>query len=120
MALAATVAACGSDESGSGLSGTIAGAGASSQAAAMRAWIAEFGKQNSGVTVNYDPTGSGAGREQFVSGGVDFAGSDVRIAPVHRSDQSGTTENFTDYLAAAQAAGSAPITDSLRPGCSPR
>jgi len=31
------------------------------------------------VTVNYDPVGSSGGREQFLSGGVDFAGSDAAL-----------------------------------------
>ena len=183
------LAACGSDAdnadgAGSGgdagtssLSGTLAGAGSSAQGAAMEGWIAGFQGQNPEVTVNYDPSGSGAGREQFLAGGVDFAGSDaaldeeelaqaaercgegglvevplyispiavafnlpgieslnlqpetlagifaqkitkwnapeiaadnpdvqlpdLAITPVNRSDKSGTTENFAEYLAAA-------------------
>jgi phosphate transport system substrate-binding protein len=66
-------------EGGSDLSGTIAGAGASSQAAAMEGWIAGFQSANDGVTVNYDPVGSGGGREQFLSGGTVFAGSDAAL-----------------------------------------
>ncbi len=64
------------DDTGSSLSGTLNGAGASSQEAAMGAWRAGFQSANSGVTVNYDPVGSGGGREQFISGGVQFAGTD--------------------------------------------
>ncbi|QWC83838.1 phosphate ABC transporter substrate-binding protein PstS [Nocardioidaceae bacterium] len=156
-----------------GLSGTLNGAGASTQEAAMGAWSAGFQTANPDVQVNYDPVGSGGGRESFVSGGVDFAGSDApledeelataqercggsvievpsyvspialvfnlegvdsldlspeaiagifageitqwddpaiaetnpnvdlpsnAITPVHRADDSGTTENFTEYL----------------------
>ena len=55
---------------GPALSGTISGAGASSQQAAMQAWIAGFTGANPDATVNYDPSGSGAGRTQFVAGGV--------------------------------------------------
>jgi phosphate transport system substrate-binding protein len=179
------LAACGGSDSegganaaeGEGLSGTLAGAGSSAQGAAMEGWIAGFQTANEDVTVNYDPSGSGAGREQFLSGGVDFAGSDAAldeeelklaeercgdgglvevplyispiavafnlpgvetlnlspqtiagifsqkitkwdapeiaednpdaelpstaITPVNRSDEAGTTENFTEYLAAA-------------------
>jgi phosphate transport system substrate-binding protein len=58
------------------LSGTLNGAGASSQEAAMSAWQAGFQGANSGATVNYDPVGSGGGREQFIAGGTAFAGSD--------------------------------------------
>ncbi len=191
-ALAGTLAlsACGAsnEESASGgstsstggateLNGTLDGAGASSQQAAMQGWTAGYSGVQPGVTVNYDPVGSGGGREQFTSGGVDFAGSDaylddeelaqakercgggevfelpnyispiavvynlegvdelnlspqviagifdqkittwndpaiaadnpgvtlpdLAVTPVNRSDESGTTENFTEYLAAA-------------------
>lgn len=163
----------------SALSGTLVGAGSSAVGAAQTTWVAGFQTANDGVTVTYDPSGSGAGREAFLAGGVDFAGSDrafndeevatggaVNCAPdsgivqlplyispiaiifnlegvdslnmtpatvagvfagtittwndpaiaadnegvelpatnitaVHRSDDSGTTENFTDYLASA-------------------
>lgn len=157
-------------------SGEIAGAGSTAQQAAQEAWIAEFENANGGATISYDGVGSGGGREQFISGGVAYAGSDTplsesegelgkaikrcepgelvevpnyispiaiifnlpeveelklepetlakifnqeienwndpeiakenpgvelpetRIVPVNRSDESGTTENFTDYL----------------------
>ncbi len=164
---------------GSSLSGTINGAGASSQEAAQQAWRASFIEKNPDVTVNYAPIGSGGGRERFVSGATDFGGTDAAlegkelkaakkrcgklveipvyvspiavvfnlkgverlnltpetiakifnqkitkwnhpaiaktnpgvklpnlpITPVNRSDESGTTENFTDYL--SEAAGKA-------------
>lgn len=184
VALAATSAllasACGaaneqSGSAGGNLSGTVAGAGASSQAAAMQAWIAGFTTVEPDVIVNYDPVGSGGGRTQFIAGGTVFAGTDaylddeelpmaqqrcggdvvevplyispiaivynlegvdnlslrpatiagifaqkitkwndsaiaadnpgatlpdLRITPVNRSDESGTTENFAEYLKA--------------------
>jgi phosphate transport system substrate-binding protein len=84
--LALGVAACGSssddtNSSSSGdLSGEIAGAGATSQEAAQEAWIANFENENSGVTISYDPVGSGGGREQFNAGGVAYAGSDAAIS----------------------------------------
>ncbi len=162
------------------VSGTLIGAGSSAQAAAMQGWQAGFQALNPDSTVEYDPIGSGGGREAFLSGGSDFAGSDAylkddefeqskqrcagdggainlphyispialpynlpsldgetlnlspeviagifaneitvwndpaiaadnpdlelpdtTINPVHRSDESGTTKNFTDYLAKA-------------------
>jgi phosphate transport system substrate-binding protein len=157
------------------LSGTISGAGSTAQGAAMEAWIAAFNEKYPNVTINYEPAGSGAGREQFGAGAVTFAGSDAAlnddemtkarsvcgdvvqvpayvspiavafhlpgvttlamkaetiakifdqkittwndeaiaadnpgvdlpdtdITPVNRSDKSGTTENFTDYLKGA-------------------
>lgn len=186
VALAAVglaLSACGSDDSSSeetstsSLSGTLNGAGSSAQQAGMAAWQAGFQEANPQVTVNYDPVGSGGGREQFIAGGVDFAGTDaylddeeleaaskrcgdgealdmanyiapvavafnldgietlnlthdtiaqifnekitrwddeaiaadnegvelpdLAITPVHRSDDSGTTDNFTEYLADA-------------------
>lgn len=160
------------------LSGTLNGSGATSQQVAVQAWTATFQTSNPDVTVNYDPQGSGTGRESFQSGAVQFAGSDrafktdeitagpfdacaagsdlveipayvspiaiifnldgvdtldldaetvagifagtittwndpaivatnpdvtlpaTAITPVHRSDKSGTTGNFTDYLSA--------------------
>lgn len=81
---------CGSDSSAgaadtsggasSSLSGDIAGAGSSAQSAAQEAWRAGFQKANDSVTVSYDPVGSGGGREQFIAGGIDFAGSDSALA----------------------------------------
>lgn len=183
LTLALGLSACGASNEGgdagssdSSLSGTLNGAGSSAQEAAVGAWQAGFQSANPDVTVNYDPAGSGAGREQFIAGGVDFAGSDAYlddeelaaakeqcgsnvvevptyvspiavifnlegvdelnlspeviggifegeittwndpaiaadnpdadlpdtdITPVHRSDDSGTTKNFTAYLDAA-------------------
>jgi len=66
----------GGSEGGSDLSGTISGIGASSQQAAQEAWVAGYQTANEGVTVNYDPQGSGGGRESFISGAAAFAGSD--------------------------------------------
>ncbi|OMQ15098.1 phosphate ABC transporter substrate-binding protein PstS [Modestobacter sp. VKM Ac-2676] len=159
------------------LSGTLVGAGSSAQQAAMQGWTAGYSAIQPQVTVSYDPIGSGGGREQFLAGGTDFAGSDAAldaeelaqaaercgpsgifelpnyispiavvhnldgveelglspttlagifdqqitrwddpaivadnpdtelpdlpITPVNRSDESGTTENFVEYLAAA-------------------
>lgn len=64
------------ETTGSTLSGTIDATGASSQAAAQEAWVAEFQSANPDVTVNYEPTGSGTGRENFLAGGSAFIGSD--------------------------------------------
>ncbi len=58
------------------LVGTIQGTGASSQKVAQTTWIAEFQTAHLNVTINYSPEGSGAGRESFMGGGADFAGSD--------------------------------------------
>ena len=61
------------------LSGDLTGAGSSAQQAAMQAWQAGFNGEQPGVNFSYDPVGSGGGREQFLAGGVDFAGSDSAI-----------------------------------------
>ena len=82
LAAALALSSCAANESGaptgaeSDLSGTINAGGASSQQAAQEAWTAAFQKSNPDVTVNYDPSGSGAGREAFIAGGSGFAGSD--------------------------------------------
>lgn len=60
----------------SDLSGTLIGGGASSQGSAQDAWIAEFQDANTGVTIEYEPTGSGTGRDNFIAGGNAFTGSD--------------------------------------------
>jgi phosphate transport system substrate-binding protein len=61
------------------VSGTVNGVGSSAQTNAQTAWQKGFQTANSGVTVNYDPQGSGAGRTAFESGGADFAGSDSAL-----------------------------------------
>ena len=64
----------------SDLAGTIDGSGASSQGSAQEVWVAGFQRANAGVSVNYDPVGSGAGRQAFLAGGADFAGSDSPLS----------------------------------------
>lgn len=61
---------------GSELTGMVDATGASSQAAAQQAWIAEFQTANPDVTINYQPTGSGTGRDNFIAGSSAFIGSD--------------------------------------------
>ncbi len=204
-ALALAVSGCGAandsgdtDDTGSlaggdSLSGTLNGGGSSAQEAAQGVWRAGFQGENSGVTVNYDPVGSGTGRENFISKAYSFAGSDsalstdegeldaakarcggedpievpayvspiavvynlegvdelnltpetiagifdekittwndpaiaesnpdadlpdTAITPVHRSDDSGTTKNFTDYLAKAAGGAWSYDADSIWP-----
>lgn len=62
------------------LSGELVGIGASSQGSAQEAWTAAFQTANPDVTVNYDPQGSGAGRESFIAGAASFAGSDSALS----------------------------------------
>ncbi|MEO6792410.1 MAG: phosphate ABC transporter substrate-binding protein PstS [Mycobacterium sp.] len=90
---------CGSDDNTGGSAGAGAAAGASGSAecggkstlsaegsTAQQNAIAVFnqswGKQCSGKNLSYNPTGSGAGREQFIAGHVDFAGSDSPLSEI--------------------------------------
>lgn len=74
LALALGVAACGSSDdsgsssSGDAVSGEIAGAGASSQEAAMNAWIVAFQENNPDANISDDPVGSGGGEQFFYRG----------------------------------------------------
>jgi phosphate ABC transporter phosphate-binding protein len=84
--------ACGSDDnrgaSASASSGATAGAaacggrnaltaeGSTAQQNAIALFNQVWGQVCPGKNVSYNPTGSGAGREQFIAGHVDFAGSD--------------------------------------------
>jgi phosphate transport system substrate-binding protein len=88
--------ACGSDDNttaGSGgdsttsaavagdncLSGTLNAEGSSAQQNAIDEVIASYTATCTEAKVNYNPTGSGAGVEQFTNGQVDFAGSDSAL-----------------------------------------
>lgn len=62
------------------LSGELNGAGASTQQVAMEAWRAKFQAANPGLTINYDPVGSGGGRTQFLAGSIGWAGSDAALS----------------------------------------
>ncbi|MBB2990754.1 phosphate transport system substrate-binding protein [Mycolicibacterium iranicum] len=93
---ALTLAGCGSDNnapagSGSSESGSSASAadcggkasvtaeGSTAQQNAIALFNQVWGQKCQGKNLSYNPTGSGAGREQFVAGNVDFAGSDSAI-----------------------------------------
>src|SRR5215472_3513450 len=53
---------------------TISGSGSSWAAIAINQWIANI--HSSGLVVNYNPDGSGAGRGEYINNQDDFAGSD--------------------------------------------
>lgn len=84
--LTAALAACGSDNTSGGATaggtsadcptGTLRAEGSSAQKNAIEAAIKSFQTKCTGVTVNYNPSGSGAGIKNFNAGQVDFAGSD--------------------------------------------
>ncbi len=66
-------------KSGSCPSGTLNAEGSTAQKNAIEQAIATYQQQCPDVTVNYNPTGSGAGIKQFNAGQVDFAGSDSAL-----------------------------------------
>jgi phosphate transport system substrate-binding protein len=85
MAIALGAAACGSNDDSSGGSassggGTLNGAGSTFQAPLVGEWANHF-KESNGVTVNYQPIGSGGGIAQFTAGTVDFGGTDAAMKP---------------------------------------
>ncbi|GIL37260.1 MULTISPECIES: phosphate ABC transporter substrate-binding protein PstS [Phycicoccus] len=79
--------------------GTLNAEGSSAQKNAFEEAAASYSEACSGATVNYNPTGSGAGIKQFIAGQVDFAGSDSALKT---EEKDGVVE--TD--AAAQTCGS--------------
>ncbi len=62
------------------ISGDFAGAGASSQSAAVDAWVAGFQSANPDAKIAYNPSGSGAGVSTFLTGATAWAGSDKALA----------------------------------------
>ncbi len=82
MAAAATTAAASSGSSGSNsakVSGTVNGAGSTFAAPVYQ----QFGSQlkDQGITLNYQPVGSGAGIAALAQGTAQFAGSDPALTP---------------------------------------
>jgi len=87
------ISGCGSDDNSSAspsasagtasavncATGTLNGEGSSAQKNAIEQAIADFQTACPGATVNYNPTGSGAGIKQFIAGQVGFAGSDSAL-----------------------------------------
>lgn len=62
------------------ISGNFQGAGASSQQSAVEAWIAGFQGVNPDAKIAYNPSGSGAGVQTFLTGATAWAGSDKALA----------------------------------------
>ena len=60
--------------------GTLVGGGASSQEAAMTSWTQGFPEVAPNAQVNYAAVGSGGGREGFLGGEYDWAGSDAAMS----------------------------------------
>lgn len=62
------------------ISGEFKGAGASSQQAAVEAWVAGFQGTNPDAKIGYEPSGSGAGVSTFLTGATAWAGSDAALS----------------------------------------
>lgn len=59
----------------------LTGEGSTAQLNAIGLFNRAWGQRCPGKNVSYNPTGSGAGREQFIAGRVDFGGSDSPLTP---------------------------------------
>ncbi|UWE07856.1 phosphate ABC transporter substrate-binding protein PstS [Actinacidiphila bryophytorum] len=57
-------------------SGTLTGSGSSALGKTMTDWVSEFEQACPGVTINYSPTGAGAGLSAFLAKSTDFALTD--------------------------------------------
>jgi phosphate transport system substrate-binding protein len=85
---------------GSDVSATVNGAGSSFQNTFNEAAIQGFQGENSKITVNYNPTGSGAGKSSLQTKTVDFAGTDSLPKPDElASYQGGALLNFPTVAA---------------------
>jgi ABC-type phosphate transport system substrate-binding protein len=80
--LAFGAAACGGDDNPAKVSGTLNGSGSTFAAPIYQQVGSDL--QGRGLTVNYQPVGSGAGISQLEARTVDFAGSDPALAPEDR------------------------------------
>jgi phosphate transport system substrate-binding protein len=60
--------------------GTLKASGSSAQANAMSAWITAYQTTCTGATIDYSPSGSGAGILDFINSQVPLAGSDAAIS----------------------------------------
>ncbi|MBW4032712.1 MAG: phosphate ABC transporter substrate-binding protein PstS [Acidobacteria bacterium] len=72
------------------LTGTITAAGSSAQVAAQTGYSAAFSSVATGVTLNYNPEGSGGGRKDFIAGSLDFAGSDAPLSAAETTQAAAT------------------------------
>ena len=94
VVLAVVLAACGSSSksssgtTSSGPSATISGAGSTFAAPVYEQWASEL--KSSGLTVNYQAVGSGAGITSLASKTVDFGASDPPLKP---ADQAAIAKN---------------------------
>ena len=83
--------------------GTLNGEGSSAQKNAIEQAITDFQATCSGATVNYNPTGSGAGIKQFIAGQVDFAGSDSALKDVAKAPSTSIEQADADKTCGSPA-----------------
>jgi phosphate transport system substrate-binding protein len=81
-----------SNSGGSGGSGTVNGAGSTLAAPIYQQWGSTLKGQ--GVTVNYNPVGSGAGQTQLAAATVNFAGSDPALKASDKAKMKGPVLEF--------------------------
>lgn len=79
-------------------SGKLNAQGSTAQTNAINQWIKDYQTACPGATVNYNPTGSGAGVTAFIAKQDDFVGSDSALSP-----------SAGEYTKAQAACGSAPM-----------
>src|SRR6516164_157110 len=95
VAMALSLTACGSSNTGgsssSGLSGTLNGSGSTFQLTFQQTAIQAFRSIESGMTVNYGGGGSGKGRTDLAGNVVQFAGSDSPIPSAEMANFKGKT-----------------------------
>lgn len=71
----------------------VLGAGSSFAAPLYKAWIKDFIKGKPSLSMNYDSVGSGEGINRFVTGSVDFAGTDAPLTDKEKAQaQNGALE----------------------------
>ena len=85
-------AASGSSSSSSGGSATLNGAGSTLAAPIYQQWGSTLKSQ--GLTINFNPVGSGAGIADLQTATVDFAGSDPALKPTDLTKMKGPVVQF--------------------------
>ena len=81
-----------SGSSGGGASGTLNGAGSTLAAPIYQQWGSTLKSQ--GLTINFNPVGSGAGQASLENATVQFAGSDPALKPTDKKAMKGPVLQF--------------------------
>ena len=83
--------------------GTLSAEGSSAQKNAIEQAITDFQDACKTATLNYNPTGSGAGIKQFIGGQVDFAGSDSALKDVAKAGSTSIEQADADKTCGSPA-----------------